>query len=111
MPRRPIPRSGTTRTVVIVGGPKDNRWLGPLTRSLSAMAYSPFVRQRTAMFFADLNPDDLQYLASLLEDGQLRSVLDRQFPLVDVPAAMDYLEQGRSRGKNIIVVRGGDQPD
>jgi NADPH:quinone reductase-like Zn-dependent oxidoreductase len=95
-------------TVVIVGGPKDNRWLGPLTHALRAKAYSPFVSQQFAMFIADLTPGDLAHLRDLMARGQLRSVIDRRFTLAEVPAAMDYLAQGRSRGKNVILV--AEQP-
>jgi NADPH:quinone reductase-like Zn-dependent oxidoreductase len=90
--------------VVIVGGPKDNRWLGPLTRSISAIAYSPFVSQRFVMFIADLRPADLRHLRELLEAGQLRTVIDRRFALHEIRAAMDYLEGGRTRGKNVIII-------
>jgi NADPH:quinone reductase-like Zn-dependent oxidoreductase len=57
-----------------------------------------------AMFIAELRADDLDWLRDRLESGQLRSVIDRRFTLEEVPAAMDYMEQGRTRGKNIIVV-------
>jgi NADPH:quinone reductase-like Zn-dependent oxidoreductase len=91
-------------SVVVVGGPKDNRWLGPLTRSISAIAYSPFVSQRFVMFIADVRPDDLRHLRELMAAGQLRTVIDRRFAIHGIRAAMDYLEGGRTRGKNIIVI-------
>lgn len=92
--------------VVIVGGPKDNPWIGPMSRALLAAAYSPLVSQRFGMFISELRREDLRQLRELMEAGQLRSVIDRRFTLAEVPAAMDYLEQGRSRGKNIIVISG-----
>jgi NADPH:quinone reductase-like Zn-dependent oxidoreductase len=93
--------------VVIVGGPKDDLWLGPVTRAGAGAAYSRFVPQRFAMFIAELRPADLAELRHLMESGQLRSVIDRRFALDEVPAAMDYIAQGRSRGKNVIVVGSG----
>jgi NADPH:quinone reductase-like Zn-dependent oxidoreductase len=92
--------------VVIVGGPKDNRWIGPLSRGLLAMAYSPFVSQSFRMFIADLRPADLRQLRQLMEEGQVRTVLDRQFDFDEIREAMDYLEQGRTRGKNIVLLAG-----
>lgn len=90
--------------VVIVGGPKDNRWLGPLTRSITGMAYSPFVSQRIAMFIAELRPADLRELRQLMEASQLRTVIDGRFDLHEIRVAMDYLEGGRTRGKNVILM-------
>jgi NADPH:quinone reductase-like Zn-dependent oxidoreductase len=90
--------------VVIVGGPKDNRWLGPLERSLVAVAYSPFASQRFATFIAELRPADLRQLRQMMETGQLRSVMDRRFDLEDIRAAMDYLELGRTQGKNVVLI-------
>ncbi|HRO28116.1 MAG TPA: NAD(P)-dependent alcohol dehydrogenase [Luteimonas sp.] len=98
-------------TLVMVTGPKRNRWLGPLGRLLWAKATSPFVAQRQASLFAELNPEDLEILRGMLEAGTLRSVIDRRFPLADTAAAIDYLEQGRTRGKNVIVVIPEDHGD
>jgi NADPH:quinone reductase-like Zn-dependent oxidoreductase len=90
--------------VVVVSGPKDNRWLGPLTRSITAVAYSPFVSQRFVMFIADVRPADLRQLRDLMEAGQLRTVIDGRFPLGEIRAALDYLGRGRTRGKNVIII-------
>jgi NADPH:quinone reductase-like Zn-dependent oxidoreductase len=90
--------------VVIVGGPKRDPWLGPMTRVFKASVYSRFVSQRYAFFIAELNGEDLRHLRDLMESGRMRSVIDQRFALAELPAAMDYLEQGRSRGKNVIII-------
>jgi NADPH:quinone reductase-like Zn-dependent oxidoreductase len=90
--------------LVLVTGPKHNRWLGPVARVLWAKISAPFVSQTYANVLAELNPQDLEYLRGMLEAGTLRSVLDQRFPLAEVPAAIDYLERGRTRGKNVIVM-------
>ena len=48
---------------------------------------------------------DLLALRELINAGKLRSVIDRQFPLVEVPEAIAYVEQGHARGKVLIDVR------
>lgn len=89
--------------VVLVTGPKDNLWLGPLGRVLGATLLSPFVNQTHAALVAELNPQDLAVLSDLLAAGTIRSVIDRRYPLAEVPAALASLEQGRTRGKNVIL--------
>lgn len=90
--------------LVMVTGPKSNRWLGPIARMLWAKMSAPFVSQTYVTVMAELNPQDLELLGDMLEAGTLRSVIDQRFPLTDVPAAIDYLERGRTRGKNVIVM-------
>jgi alcohol dehydrogenase len=39
-----------------------------------------------------------------MRSGQLTPVLDRMYPLNEVPAAIEYSESGRARGKIVIQV-------
>jgi NADPH:quinone reductase-like Zn-dependent oxidoreductase len=50
------------------------------------------------------NREDLEFLRDRLADGSVRSVIDRSYPLEQVPAALAYLEQGHARGKVVIHV-------
>lgn len=50
------------------------------------------------------NQKDLAYLKELLEAGTLKPVLDRCYPLREVPDAIRYLEQGHAKGKIIITM-------
>lgn len=86
---------------VIVGGAKGN-WLGPLLRPINAMLYSPFVDQQFVMLLAQIRQQELAVLSELMEAGDLTPVIDRAYPLSDVPAAIEYSEQGHARGKIII---------
>jgi NADPH:quinone reductase-like Zn-dependent oxidoreductase len=51
--------------------------------------------------------DDLLLAGKLLEAGALRPVIDRRFPLSQVPDAIRHLEAGHTRGKVVIEVTGG----
>ena len=42
-------------------------------------------------------------LLSGFEDGSLRPVLDRSFPLSDLPAAHEYMRSDRQIGKIVLV--------
>jgi NADPH:quinone reductase-like Zn-dependent oxidoreductase len=41
-------------------------------------------------------------LHELLEVGKVTPVVERTFPLIDVPEAMRYLREGRARGKIVL---------
>ena len=88
-------------TLVIVGGEDAGNWLG-IRRQLRAAALSPFVRQKLGTFISKEREQDLQELRALLEAGAVRPVVDRTFPLNEVPAAIRYLRDGRARGKVVI---------
>jgi NADPH:quinone reductase-like Zn-dependent oxidoreductase len=90
--------------VVMIGGSGNDQWIGPLLRPVGAAVLSPFVSQRFAGLLAELNPDDLRVLGEFLAAGKMESVIDRQYPLAEVPAAIAYLEEGRARGKVVINV-------
>ena len=50
------------------------------------------------------NQADLQFVAELIEAGKIRPVIDRTFPLSEVPEAIRYLTAGHARGKIVITV-------
>jgi NADPH:quinone reductase-like Zn-dependent oxidoreductase len=99
--RRALTAKGT---LVLVGGPDNGRWLGPLTGVLKAVVLSRFVSQRLVPFLAHLSKDDLLVMQELLQAGKVTPVIDRSYPLSDVPEAIRYLEEGHARGKVVITV-------
>lgn len=88
---------------VMVGGP-DGTWLAPLDRVAQMLLLSPFVSQRFGVFMAELNAADLTILRDLMRAGKVTPVIDRRYPLSEVPDAIRYLETGRARGKVVITV-------
>src|SRR3954465_10870873 len=90
-------------TLVIVGAEDAGNWLG-IRRQLRAAALSPFVRQRLGFFISKERREDMEELRKLLEAEAIRPVVDRTFPLEEVPAAIRYLRDGHARGKIVIVV-------
>nr|MBA2714742.1 NAD(P)-dependent alcohol dehydrogenase [Rubrobacteraceae bacterium] len=91
-------------TLVITGGEGGGRWLGGTDRQLRALALSPFVGQKLGTFVARENYEDLIFLEELIESGKVTPVIDRTYPLSEVPEAIRYLEEGHARGKVVITV-------
>ncbi len=93
----------TEGTLVLVGGPDKGRWLGGLTGLLKGVVLSRFVSAKVLPFLARVNKkNDLILMQGLLEAGKVTPVIDRSYPLSDVPEAVRYLEQGHARGKVVI---------
>ena len=71
--------------------------VGPLTsmvgsRTMGMHSWKPF------------NEKDVSFLTRLVESGEVVPVIDRTYPLSEVPDAMRYLEEGHARGKVVIAV-------
>jgi NADPH:quinone reductase-like Zn-dependent oxidoreductase len=91
-------------TLVIVGGEGGGKWLGGIDRQLRAHVLSPFVGQKLGTWISKERKEDLEALRELLEAGKLTPVVDRTFPLSEVPDAIRYLREGRARGKVVVTV-------
>jgi NADPH:quinone reductase-like Zn-dependent oxidoreductase len=89
--------------LVIVGGPKVNRWVGPLGVVVGGrLASIPGSRKVVAPFLSKLNKKDLAVLRDLLEAGKLTPFVDRQYELGDAPEALRYIGTGHAQGKVIV---------
>ncbi|MFD8581037.1 NAD(P)-dependent alcohol dehydrogenase [Streptomyces sp. INR7] len=90
-------------TLVIVGGEGGGRWLGGNERQLGALLLSPFVGQRLrSLAVMEQHHSDLRALTELIEDGSVTPVVDRSYPLAEVPDAISHLRGGQVRGKIAI---------
>jgi NADPH:quinone reductase-like Zn-dependent oxidoreductase len=100
--RRALTRRGR---LVIVGGEGGGRWLGGFDRQiLRAPLLSALVRQRLRPLVSKERRADLLVLKELIEAGKVTPVIDRTYPLGEVPEAIRYLEEGHARGKVVITV-------
>jgi len=90
-------------TCVVAAGP-DGRWLGPLSRFITALALSPFVSQKLVPLIARPNKEDLTIMCELMKAGKVTPVIDKRYRLSEVPEAIRYLEEGHARGKVIITL-------
>jgi NADPH:quinone reductase-like Zn-dependent oxidoreductase len=67
---------------------------------------SPFVSQLPDPSFSmPSKSDSMAILKEFLEAGKFTPVIDRTYPLSEVPDAIRYLEEGHAQGKIIITMR------
>jgi NADPH:quinone reductase-like Zn-dependent oxidoreductase len=91
-------------TVVVVGGPRTNRLLGPLSHAIKVRLASLGRSQTAGFFLSTMENDDLVALRELLDAAKVTPVIDRRYGLSEVPDALRYLGEGHARGKVIITV-------
>jgi NADPH:quinone reductase-like Zn-dependent oxidoreductase len=103
--RRAVTDDGT---YVLIGhdqyGASGHRWFGSLGRFAKLMVTAPFVHQLHPLRGVKDPGDRLVVLTELIEAGKVTPVIDRTFPLSDVPEAIRYLESGRAQGKLVVTV-------
>jgi NADPH:quinone reductase-like Zn-dependent oxidoreductase len=97
-------RALVPKGILVLVGAAEGRWIGPLLRPIGALVVSPFVSQKLLFFLAKRTQADLRALKELLEAGTVIPVIDRRYPLSEVPDAIRYLEEGHARGKVVITI-------
>jgi NADPH:quinone reductase-like Zn-dependent oxidoreductase len=90
--------------LVLVGGPKTNRLLGPIGHVARLRVGGLLNRRKVVFFIAKLTKTDMELLRSYLEAGMIRSVIDRTYELSEVADAFRYLGEGHARGKIVLTV-------
>lgn len=96
--RRALTPDGT----LIPNSGAGGRWIGAFRRVAAGSLVSRFTRQKIRLKVAAIHTDDLNVLRELIEAGTVRPVVDRTYPLADVPDAIRYLEEGHVPGKVVI---------
>jgi len=91
-------------TLVIVGGEQGGNWTGGFGRQLRAKALSLFVGQRLTMLTSKEHHTHIEAVSRFIEAGQVAPIVDRTYPLAEVPEAMRHLEAGHVRGKIAITI-------
>ena len=81
------------------------RWLGSLPRFFKLVVMSPFVSQLPDLNFSmPSKKDSMAVLREFIEAGKITPVVDRTFPLSEVPETIRYLEEEHAQGKVVITL-------
>jgi len=88
---------------------------GDMAQFTQVVLFGPWLSmagtKRLVNLTAGAKAGDLRFVRDLLEAGKVKPVIDRRFPLAEVPEAIRYLETGHPRGKVVITVQGEGQVD
>jgi NADPH:quinone reductase-like Zn-dependent oxidoreductase len=61
--------------------------------------------RKAKFLLPDFSPDDLLLLKQLIEEGKLRTVIDKMFPINKIVEAHTYAEKGHAKGKVIVSIK------
>jgi NADPH:quinone reductase-like Zn-dependent oxidoreductase len=90
--------------VILVGGPRRRRLLGPLGHVGRIVLAAKLTRRRAMFFIAKPNREDLAALRDLIEAGQVKPVVERSYELGQLGDAMRRLDDGHAAAKIVIKV-------
>jgi NADPH:quinone reductase-like Zn-dependent oxidoreductase len=93
-----------TATVVLVGGPRRRRLLGPLGHVLRIKLAALPSKRKAVFFVAKPNVEDLATLRDLIEAGQIRPVIERRYELDEIAEALRAMSDGHARAKIVVTV-------
>lgn len=85
---------------VAAGGQMSQIFQAMLLGSVVAMG----TRKKLTNVMARVNAPDLAFVAGLIEAGHVKPVIDRTYPLSQVPEALGYIGQKHAKGKVIITI-------
>ena len=91
-------------TIVLVGGPRRKRMLGPLGHIVRVMLASKLGRGRAVFFMAKPNRDDLATLRDLIEAGDVKPVIEQRYELARIAEAMRWMGEGHARAKAVVTL-------
>jgi len=91
-------------TFVLIGGPKTNRLIGPLAHIIKIRVAALRASQKVSFFIANINKEDLMFMNELMVAGEVRPLIDCQYPLSESARAMHHFAEGHPHGKIVITV-------
>jgi len=81
---------------------------GSTAQYFQALLLGPLIsiigRKKMGIVVPNLKQEDLVYLIELCDAGKVVPVIDKRYPLCEVPEAIRYVEEGHAEGKVVITV-------
>ncbi len=82
----------------------SNSGHGGMSYVFKAFLFSVFIRQVGGMFNAKPNTVNLLTLKKLIEEGKVKPIIDKTYPLSKTPEAFKYMDEEHPRGKVVISI-------
>jgi NADPH:quinone reductase-like Zn-dependent oxidoreductase len=79
-------------------------FVGPMGLLIRSQLLAPFIHQRLARLIEAPSSENLVALRELIESGKVTPVIDRTYPLSEVPEAIRYVAVEHARAKVVITV-------
>ena len=103
-------------TLISISGPPDPAFADEIglpwyvkriirVLSFGARRKAQRLNVKFSFLFMRANGAQLSEITSLVDQGVIRTVVDRVYPLNETQAALDYVETGRAKGKVVVKVR------
>jgi NADPH:quinone reductase-like Zn-dependent oxidoreductase len=102
--RHILNRNGICVMAGVGGAGWHESFVTRLLGELNGYVRSRFVREKFIAYIAEFNKADMTILRDLMQSGKLTPIIDRDYKLSEVPAALKYLEEGHARGKIVITL-------
>jgi NADPH:quinone reductase-like Zn-dependent oxidoreductase len=83
---------------------------GPTARIFGALLVGPLIslagsrKMGLMLWWKPFKKEDVVLMKELIEAGKVAPVIDRRYPLAEVPEALRYLNAGHAQGKVVITV-------
>ncbi|HLO27941.1 MAG TPA: NAD(P)-dependent alcohol dehydrogenase [Anaerolineales bacterium] len=81
---------------------------GSVATLFQILLLGPWIRRTTGkhvrLLAVQRDQKDLVFMTELCESGKIIPVIDRRYPLSEVPEALRYVGEGRAKGKVVITV-------
>jgi NADPH:quinone reductase-like Zn-dependent oxidoreductase len=86
---------------------------GSVATLFQLLLLGPWIRRATSknvrLLAVQPNRKDLVSITELCQTGKIVPVIDRQYPLREVPEALRYLGEGHAKGKIVITLQSNER--
>ncbi len=96
--------SDLKRVLTPQGFIQPNSGHGGMSYVFKTFLLSMINRHHGKMFVSQITTEDLTYLKELIEEGKVKTIIDKTFSFADTPKALDYMDKEHARGKVVISI-------